>query len=98
MKAESAAPVLSRIEGKKSTEKTLLKDKQLRAACQDFEAIFINQLLTQMRASIPKGGLFPESQAEEIYRGMLDEEYSKVMSRSGSGLGLGEMLYRQLKK
>lgn len=75
-----------------------IEDKKLKESCRDFEAIFIYQLLSQMRSSIPKGGLFQESQAEKIYQSMLDEEYSKVISRSGDNLGLGEMLYRQLKR
>lgn len=73
-------------------------DKQLRAACQEFEALFVYELLKQMRASIPKGGLIPEGIGEKMYKDMLDEEYSKIIAASPNSLGLGDLLYRQLKR
>lgn len=73
-------------------------DKKLKEACQDIEAIFIYKMLQQMRATIPEGGFLSESSATRIYRDMLDEAYSREMARSRDNLGLGEMLYRQLKQ
>ncbi|MDX9871676.1 MAG: rod-binding protein [Clostridia bacterium] len=72
-------------------------DKKLRAACQEIEALFIHQMLTQMRNTVPQGGLIPESTAEKIYRDMLDEQYSLLMAHSPSNLGLTDLLYDQLK-
>ena len=75
------------------------KEKQLRKAASDFEAIIFQKILKQMRDSIPKGGLFDGGQAEDIYRSMLDEQMAKAMSQSkGKGIGLGEMLYQQMTK
>lgn len=72
-------------------------DKKLREACQEIEALFIHQMLTQMRNTVPKGGLIAESTAEKIYRDMLDEQYSIIMSKSPNNLGLADLLYDQLK-
>lgn len=73
-------------------------DKKLKEACQEMEAIFVNLLLRQMRATVPKSGLLEESAAGSIYQEMLDEEYSKLIAKSPGNLGIGEMLYRQLKR
>lgn len=75
------------------------KEKQLRKAAGDFEAIILQKILEQMRDSIPKNGLFNGGRAEDIYRSMLDEQMAKAMAQSkGTGTGLGEMLYQQMTK
>ena len=71
-------------------------DKELLQACKDFEAIFVNQLLQEMRKTVPKDGLIPTSQEEEIFTGMFDEEVSKQISQTGR-MGLAEMMYQQLR-
>ncbi len=59
------------------------------------EAIFLSQLLTQMRRTVPEDGLFPKSRAEQTFQEMLDVEYAKAASRM-EALGLAEVIYRQL--
>ena len=66
----------------------------LKKACVDFESVFLNFMLSQMRETVPKSGLTGNGQGESLYRGMLDEELSKQMAASG-GIGLAEMLVRQ---
>lgn len=73
-------------------------DKKLREACQDMEAIFVNQLLKQMRATVPKSSLVDESMGSSIYKEMLDTEYSTMISKSSQNFGLADMLYKQLKR
>ncbi|MDN5323922.1 MAG: peptidoglycan hydrolase FlgJ [Clostridia bacterium] len=70
-------------------------DKKLKEACQQFESIFINHMISRMRATIPEGGLFGKSQGEEIFQDMLDEKYAEKISEAG-GIGLAEILYEQL--
>lgn len=71
------------------------QEPELRKACEDFESLFINQLMKQMRKTIPKSDLFPESQAKEIYTSMMDSEMSSKIAKGG-GLGLAELLMRQV--
>ncbi len=71
------------------------QDAKLKAACVEMEALFLNMLLTEMRKSVPKGGLIQESNQEEIMRSLLDTELTKNMAHAG-GTGLADMLYRQL--
>ena len=70
-------------------------NKKLRDAANDFEAIFVQQMLKTMRETSLKSNFIPESEGEKYFRSMLDEHYSKLAAKSGS-LGLGEMIYKQL--
>ncbi|MFZ5641423.1 MAG: rod-binding protein [Bacillota bacterium] len=72
-------------------------DKQLREVADQFEALFIYQMMQRMRSTVMKGGLFEESMGEQVFRGMLDQEYSVKMAEAGN-LGLAEMVYEQLKR
>jgi len=70
-------------------------DKELKDACAQFEAYFVQQLFQEMRKTIPKGGLFEGSSEKGIYEGMLDEQYSKTISMRGAA-GIANSLYKQL--
>lgn len=61
----------------------------------DFESMFIEQMLKGMRTSIQKSGLIDGGNAEEIYTSMLDSEYAKSMAAQRS-TGLADMIERQL--
>jgi len=71
-------------------------DKKLLQTCRDFESIFVNQLMKEMRKTVPKDGLIPTSEEEELFTGMFDEEVSKMISQSGR-MGLAEMMFEQLR-
>ena len=71
------------------------KEKKLREACTKFEAVFIGKLWEQMRATVPKNG-YLNSPQEDMYRSMFDRDFSEKMAKDG-GIGLGDMLYGQLK-
>ncbi len=70
------------------------EDKKLKAACRDMEAVFLNILLSRMRATVPKSDLTGSKQ-EELLQSMLDTELTQNMARAG-GSGLADMLYKQL--
>lgn len=70
------------------------KDKQLREACQGFEAVFLQKIWEQMRNSIPKSD-YLHSKEEEMYQSLYDAEFSQKMASAG-GIGLADMLYEQL--
>jgi Rod binding domain-containing protein len=53
---------------------------KIREIAQDFEAIFTELMLKAMRQSVPKSEFIDGGNAEEIYRSMLDSEYSKIMA------------------
>ena len=71
--------------------------KQLKAACQDMEAVFLNFLLRSMRKTVNKGELMGSGKDEETFRDMMDTEVCKSASKSSS-TGLADVLYRQLSR
>ncbi|MCD6310233.1 MAG: rod-binding protein [Candidatus Eremiobacteraeota bacterium] len=72
------------------------EDAKLKDACQQFETLFLSQLFTQMRKSIPKTKLFGEGRDEEMMSSMLDQERAKVWAQTG-GIGLANLLYQQMR-
>jgi flagellar protein FlgJ len=78
----------------KSPQKTSEAEK-LKQACDSFEALFMQQMLKQMRATVPKDGMFGGGSAERIYTDMLDAELSKEMSAKG-GLGISRLLFEHM--
>lgn len=73
------------------------KDARLRQACADFESIFVNYILRSARKALPQAGLFGDTHEGKIYESMMDEQMARSVAR-GRGLGLGELLYDQLKR
>jgi len=70
-------------------------DEKLREAAKGFESIFIQKLWTQMRKTVPKEG-YLHSKEEDYYISMFDKDMAEKLADAG-GIGLGDMLYRQLK-
>jgi len=92
---KAARPGIGKIKAPDTLAEAPEKAQQLRKACEDMEALFIHQLLKEMRATIPKSGLFGKSHAQDIYTGMLDGRMAQEISQN-RGLGLSAMLMRQL--
>lgn len=72
------------------------QEKQLRKAYADFEAVFTYYLFKSMRDTVPASGLTDRFPGRETYNMMMDQKIAEELSRRGNGLGLKEMLYRQL--
>jgi flagellar protein FlgJ len=71
--------------------------EKLKSACQQFESVFINILMKNMRDTVTEGGLIKKSYAREMFEGMLDQEISKEVAKGG-GIGLAKLMYEQLSK
>ena len=70
-------------------------DKKLLESCQDFESMFIKQMLDSMKKTINKSGLIKENMGEKIFDDMLYDEYAKKMATT-SNLGIAKTMYKQL--
>ena len=67
----------------------------LKAAAQQFEAVFMNMLMKSMREAAPQDGMF-DSEQTRTYTSMLDQQLTqKLASR---GIGLADMMVRQLSR
>ncbi|MBF0143178.1 MAG: rod-binding protein [Magnetococcales bacterium] len=73
---------------------------RLKNAAADFEALFVRQMLSVMRKSVPENeeSPFGKSQGEKVFRDMLDSEYASMISRRPRGLGFKEALMDHLLK
>ena len=76
---------------KSSDEKAKATQKE---AAQDFEAMFIQQSLKQMRPK-PEGGLFNDGLAVDVFYQFMDEAIAKDISRSPNNFGLADQLIQQ---
>ena len=70
---------------------------ELKRACQDFEAIFIQPMFRAMRKSSLDDGLFPHDTAHLLYRDLLDDQIASEIAHHQS-LGLADQMYQQMEK
>ena len=68
-------------------------DEGIKEAAKQFEALFLQQMLKQMRDAIPQSGLL-NSQRSEMYQSLMDQQWAQTLSQRG--IGLADMLTEQL--
>jgi Rod binding domain-containing protein len=66
-----------------------------RAASEDFEAVFLNSMFSQMFTHVDGEGPFGGDQSTGVWRSFLTEEYSKAFAKKG-GIGIADEVYRSL--
>ncbi len=71
--------------------------KGLQDAAEQFEAIFLYQLMEQMRRTVPESDLLGDRGAEKIFQSMLDQEMSLSYAQTQS-VGLAKMIYEQMSR
>ena len=69
------------------------KDNDLEIVADQFESIFVYQMLKQARQSKLADGIF-KSEAQDTFNNMLDIEYSKILSKKNN-FGIAEALIKQ---
>lgn len=69
------------------------RPEALRAAAQQFEALFLHSLIKGMRATIPTSDL-TNSKQTEFYQSLLDHQWAQTMAERG--IGLADSLVEQL--
>lgn len=78
--ASKAASKLKSVKGSIDIEKAT-------EAAREFEAVFIAEMMKPMFEGISTDGPFGGGKGEEIFRGMMLEEYGKLLSQTG-GIGI----------
>jgi Rod binding domain-containing protein len=66
-------------------------------AAQDFESVFLSQLMGSMFEGISTDPPFGGGQGEQMFRSMMIDEYAKKITAQG-GIGLSDIVTRQLLK
>ena len=80
--AQPAAPAIDR-------------DSPTWKAAQDFEAVFLGQMLAQMYQGIEAKAPFGGGFAEATYRSLMHQEIGKQMAATG-GVGIAESVYAEM--
>jgi flagellar protein FlgJ len=70
---------------------------EVKKVAREFESLFINNLLKEMRKTVHQSGAMKQGNAGKIYQEMLDKEYSQMAAEHG-GMGLAVMVERELSK
>jgi peptidoglycan hydrolase FlgJ len=65
--------------------------EQIDAAAKDFESQFISQMMATMFSTVDKEESLAGSDAEDMYQSMLQNEYGKIITRTG-GIGVADQV------
>jgi len=90
--AQAAQGKVTQLSGAQADTKAALREK-----AEDFESVFISQMLKPMFETVPTDSFMGGGQAESIYRGLMVEEMGKSISKAG-GVGIADSVYRELLK
>ncbi len=91
---ENVDPSMARL--LRSSSGTRAKDAaNLKAAAQEFEALFLNHMLSVMRESIEESGLTEKGPGQDIYTELFDQEVARSLAKRGA-LGIADLLMRNL--
>jgi len=90
---EDSEPVTGKIGGPRASQGV----KTAEQAAQDFEALLLNQMLSEMWQTVPKEGVLEGGRAEKMYYDMFHENVANSIAESG-GIGIKEELLEDMKR
>ena len=70
-------------------------DAKLTQAAQDFEAMFITEMMKPMFEDIKPDAMFGGGKGEEIFQGFMLEEYGKMMAQTGQ-IGIADAVKAEM--
>lgn len=68
---------------------------RIEEVAENYEAVFLSQMVAHMFQDVGKNSMFHGGQTEEIFKGLLIEEYGKSVASQG-GIGLAEHIKAEL--
>jgi Rod binding domain-containing protein len=71
------------------------KIAQIRKSANEFESMFVSQMVGQMFSGIEVDETFGGGHGEEMFRSMLTNEYANQINKRG-GFGIADQVYREL--
>lgn len=69
----------------------------LQEAAEQFEALFLYQLLSEMRRTVPDTDLLGNRRAEKLFQSLLDQELADNSVQTQS-IGLAKLIYEQMSR
>lgn len=67
----------------------------IRRVAEEFEAVFISEMLAPMFESLSTDGLGGGGQGEQMFRPMLVERYAEAITQAG-GIGIADAMVREM--
>jgi len=68
---------------------------QMRKVAEDFEAVFISQMLQPMFQNLTAEAPFGGGHGEDVWRSMQVQEYGKAITKAG-GIGIADSVMREM--
>lgn len=84
------ASPLDALQGVDTGDKTAV-----RKAAEDFEAVFLNNILQNMFTGLESGGTWGKGHGADAWQSLLIDEYSRTISAAG-GIGLADSVEKEL--
>ena len=72
-------------------------DPKVRALAEEFEAMFLSQMLAPMFENLQSDGPFGGGSSEVVYRSLMVQEYGNAIAEAG-GIGIAEAVQREILK
>jgi flagellar protein FlgJ len=72
-----------------------LKNAKQKQSLEEFERLFLYQLLREMRKTVPEDGLLGSSQEQSFFEEIMDDHLAGQMAKSGQ-LGIAAQIEQQL--
>lgn len=70
-------------------------EEQAHEVGEQFEAMFLSQMMSPMFEELDTDGMFGGGQSEKMFRSLLVDEYGKQMAKAG-GIGIADAVARQI--
>lgn len=69
---------------------------KIREAATEFEAMFMSEMMNHMFSGLEVDPMFGGGSGEQMFRGMMIQEYGKIMARSDNGIGLSDHIQKAM--
>jgi len=93
----SEASVRARLEVRGMPEAKSADGARLEQVLRDFESLLLEQMLKEMRNTVPESPLFGKDRGREIFNELLDGQYARQMENRG-GIGLADYMLTRMNR
>lgn len=75
--------------------KSSIDMKKVEESARDFEAMYVTEMMRPMFDGLETGGMFGGGKTEEVFSGMMLEEYGKMIAQTGQ-LGIADFVKAEM--
>ena len=97
MTPATAAADIARLAARVPAAPAVAGNAAARKAGEEFEALFLSQMIAHMFAGVGDDPIFGGGEAGRMYRSMMHDEYGKAIAKAG-GIGIADSVIREVLK